>query len=207
MHYCQFAQRFLNIFNITSNTGWTVSSNQTWLTTSKATGSGNSGITVTTQTNSTLSERSAIVTISAVRRQLKQSVSSAAGAVILSVSPNALVFDTYGINPDSCTITSNTNWTVSSDQPWLSVNPVSGTGNGKLTITAQQNPDSIDRTATVTISAPGAVSQHVSVRQTFMLVLDVSPDTLTEASEGSKATFNVTSNFTWSIVADQRLVN
>jgi hypothetical protein len=51
-------------FNITSNTNWTVSSNQDWLTLSKASGSGNDIITLTAQANILTSTRTAIVTVS-----------------------------------------------------------------------------------------------------------------------------------------------
>jgi len=50
-------------FNISSNINWSVSSNQEWLTLSKATGSNNCTITVTATANSTIYERTATLTI------------------------------------------------------------------------------------------------------------------------------------------------
>jgi hypothetical protein len=52
-----------NTFNITSNASWTVLSDQTWLTASKASGYGNETITLTAAENTTTSTRSANVTV------------------------------------------------------------------------------------------------------------------------------------------------
>jgi hypothetical protein len=53
-------------FDITSNTSWTVSCSETWLTASKISGSGNATITLTTQANALTSTRLAFVTISGI---------------------------------------------------------------------------------------------------------------------------------------------
>jgi hypothetical protein len=51
-------------FGITSNIGWSVETNQTWLTISKASGSGNATITLSAAVNQSASARSATVTVS-----------------------------------------------------------------------------------------------------------------------------------------------
>ncbi len=51
-------------FGITSNISWAVASNQTWLTASSASGSGNSTITLTATLNPTVADRTANVTVS-----------------------------------------------------------------------------------------------------------------------------------------------
>jgi len=65
----------------------------------------------------------------------------------------------------SLEIQANVTWQTTSDQPWLTVSPVSGTGNGTLIFTAGVNPLLINRTATVTLSASGITSQTLSVTQ------------------------------------------
>ena len=62
-------------------------------------------------------------------------------------------------------ISSNTTWSVSSEQSWLKVSPSSGTGNQILTFTADGNPVNAIRTATVTVSVPGVNSQTITVTQ------------------------------------------
>lgn len=62
-------------------------------------------------------------------------------------------------------IKSNLTWSISSDQSWLTVNPVSGTGDSILTFTATANENATQRKATVTITAPECTSQSLEVTQ------------------------------------------
>jgi PKD repeat protein len=66
---------------------------------------------------------------------------------------------------DSVTINSNTTWTATSDQPWLTVSPETGTTNDTLVFTADANTLTETRTATVTVSATGVASQSVIITQ------------------------------------------
>jgi (4-O-methyl)-D-glucuronate---lignin esterase len=83
----------------------------------------------------------------------------------LSVSPNTVSIAAAANSSGTFSVTSNTNWTASADQSWLSVNPASGSNNGTVTATAQANTGSAARSATVTVAATGATSQTVSVTQ------------------------------------------
>jgi hypothetical protein len=61
------------------------------------------------------------------------------------------------------TVTSNTEWTAISDQPWCSVTP-SGFGNGLITATYTQNTAS-SRTAVITVTVAGLPSVDVTLMQ------------------------------------------
>lgn len=63
-------------------------------------------------------------------------------------------------------ISSSAEWTASSDQTWLTLNPASGTvGSNTITFTTAANPTSDIRQAKVTISAAGLPSQTIIVTQ------------------------------------------
>ena len=62
-------------------------------------------------------------------------------------------------------ITSDVFWTANSDQDWLTLNPVSGTGTNTITFTAQGNTSVASRVASVTISSAGVPSQTITVTQ------------------------------------------
>jgi len=62
-------------------------------------------------------------------------------------------------------IISNTPWTLTSEQNWLSADREEGTGNGTITVTADANTFSISRNASVTVSGTGVKPQVVSVLQ------------------------------------------
>ena len=75
----------------------------------------------------------------------------------LSAYPKQLSFAT-GAGVAAVTVTSDSAWTATSNQPWLSVAPAGASGNGTLTLTAQANA-SVERTATVTLQGVGGTQQ------------------------------------------------
>ena len=64
----------------------------------------------------------------------------------------------------SIQVLSNTNWTVSGAQGWLTVSPMQGSGNGAITVNANANTDNNSRTCMLTINAGDAMTT-VSVYQ------------------------------------------
>ncbi|MGD0591270.1 MAG: malectin domain-containing carbohydrate-binding protein [Bacteroidota bacterium] len=87
------------------------------------------------------------------------------GGSTLSVSTTSLSVGAAANSTGSFSITSNVSWTVSSNQTWLTVSPASGSNNGTVTVTAQQNTGTSTRSATVTVAATGVSSQTVTVTQ------------------------------------------
>jgi len=96
--------------------------------------------------------------------QLFRNIVEAANGFILS--SNTASVEAASGSTTTIDITSNINWTASSDQTWLNVIPSSGTGNNTITlISAEENTASTNRKATVTISASGLDPQTISVTQ------------------------------------------
>ena len=63
-------------------------------------------------------------------------------------------------------ISSSMSWTATSNQTWLTINPlVAPTGSSTITLSANANPTSAIRAATVTISAIGISTQTITVTQ------------------------------------------
>jgi hypothetical protein len=83
----------------------------------------------------------------------------------LAVTPSAVNLAAAANSSDTFDITSNTSWTVTDNQSWLTVSPTSGSNNGTVTVTAQENTSASARTATVTVSATGVPSRTVTVTQ------------------------------------------
>jgi (4-O-methyl)-D-glucuronate---lignin esterase len=83
----------------------------------------------------------------------------------LSVAPSTVNVAAAANSADTFNITSNTSWTVTDNQSWLTVSPTSGSNNGTVTVTAQENTGASARTATVTVSATGVPSRTVTVTQ------------------------------------------
>jgi lysophospholipase L1-like esterase len=83
----------------------------------------------------------------------------------LSVAPTSINIAAAANSTGAFNVASNTSWNVSNNQSWLTVNPVSGSNNSTVTITAQQNTGSTARSATVTVSGSGVTAQNVTVTQ------------------------------------------
>ncbi len=62
-------------------------------------------------------------------------------------------------------LSAHTEWTASSDQPWLTVSPSTGSGEDSLIFTAQANDTNIERMATVTVSTIGETPITIQVIQ------------------------------------------
>lgn len=66
----------------------------------------------------------------------------------------------------SIDVSANVSWTATSDQSWITVNPTSGSGDGKLTFIVEQNDSTSPRFANITLSSAGYGSQIITVTQT-----------------------------------------
>jgi len=154
--------------DITSNTTWTASSDQTWLTVSPSIATtGDATLTFTATANPTIATRTATVTVSATGATSQTiTITQAAGDAMLLASTTTLNIAKDEGSTATANITSNTTWTASSDQTWLTVSPsIATTGDATLTFTATANPTIATRTATVTVSATGATSQTITIIQ------------------------------------------
>ena len=65
----------------------------------------------------------------------------------------------------SIDISANVPWTISSDQPWVSVTPTSALDDKNLVITVAQNDSTTRRFANITVSSPGFSSIVIKVTQ------------------------------------------
>jgi hypothetical protein len=98
-------------------------------------------------------------------------------ATTLSLSPSSIdAASTAGSY--KLTITGNDAWTITSDQSWCTVQPTSGTGNGEVTVSVQENTTSGDRSAVLTVTS-GSMSKQVNLLQQWI--------TLTEFGNGITA--------------------
>ena len=117
-------------FTLTSNSSWTAVSNQTWCTVTPS-GTGNATLSASFTVNNTSAQRIASITIN-VAGLSAVVVTVTQAAPLLSVSPsNQNVTAESGSTTFS--VVSNTDWSVSSNQSWCTVN--SG-GNSSGTISA-----------------------------------------------------------------------
>ena len=86
--------------------------------------------------------------------------------MILSVSREQLIFGGPDTVVDTLRIISNTSWTVSDDQDWISVTPSIGSGDATIVLNAEINTTLSDRVATLTIASSASdLTKAVSILQ------------------------------------------
>ena len=193
--------------SIMSNTDWTAESDAGWLTLSPSsgTGTGSESINVEATANTTTSVRTATITITYGASMTEiVSVSQAAGAATLTVSPASLTFGSVG-ETLPLSITSNTSWTATKDADWLTLSPLSGTGTGSesINVEATANTTGSERTATITITDGGSLTEMVTVSQDDpSATLTVLPTSLTFVAEGETQALTITSNTSWTTASD-----
>ena len=102
------------------------------------------------------------------------------------------------------TFNTNKNWTITSDQSWLTLDKTSGEPTKdaiSVKATCAENTAYTSRTANITISA-GDLTQIIKVTQAAavkVISLSVSTTSLSVAGQGGTASFTVTCNDNWTI--------
>ena len=151
-------------FEITSDSAWTTTSSQPWATPSVSAGTaGYFQHSLTIAANPLWSQRTATVTIQ--RGNLRDSifVIQAALPPSLSVTP-ALVSIGFSSGSQLITVFSDSAWTTSTADSWLSIVSGSGSGNGSFTINYAANPGLNPRTGIVVATRNG-LSRTVTINQ------------------------------------------
>jgi hypothetical protein len=90
----------------------------------------------------------------------------------LTISTNTVNFPNTASASSTINVSSNTSWTISSNQSWLSTNVSSGTNNGSFTVSAMANGGTASRTGQLTIQA-ASLTQIVTVNQAGTVVIPI----------------------------------
>lgn len=116
----------------------------------------------------------------------------------LVVSANSLTILAAGGSTKTFDIMSNTDWTVESDQSWLTVNSSSGSSNATITLTATANTASVSRTANVTVSGSGVTAQIITVTQIGNVTTTECSGSATQSTQGDAFSLGYKYSFTTS---------
>ena len=191
--------------NVSSNQSWTVESSASWCTVTPRMGAGNGSLTVKVTQNASLTSRTATITVKSVDTSLQPvTVQVSQEGVAFTISPlNVTLSDALS---STITIATTSDWYVSNvSENWLTVTPVSGRGNGTVTLKAVGlNNTGATRTARVEIvEGSASLTQTVNVSQ-----LPAPPTLQADASslsftcnEGGK-TVMITSNVSWTATSN-----
>ena len=148
---------------IAALSSWTISSSESWVTLSQASGDSGRTTVVATIGNNTSTSRTATITVTD-GDQFTQTISVSQEELAFSVSPTAITAQSAA-TAETITISSPYSWTIVSSESWITFSQDSG-ANGTYTVTATIASASTERTATITVSN-GYSSSAISVEQVF----------------------------------------
>lgn len=95
-------------------------------------------------------------------------------------------------------VKSNGDWTIDATPEWLTVSPMSGTGNTMLTLTAQPNNTSDSRSGEVKASTKDNTA-IMTITQGFGTFLTLSPTSIECGEAGGEFNVSVASNINWAV--------
>ena len=188
-------------FTVESNTDWSVTSDQNWCEVFP-TGTGTAYLLATSSENLLVTARVANITVTVAGLEPIIVVVTQEGALpTLAVTPSNHDV-TVAAGTTAFDVTSNTDWTVASDQTWC-VAGLSGTGNGPLTISYDENLTVLPRVANITITVSGLTPVIVTISQEGAApLLSLSPANHDVSEFSGSVEYVVTSNTDWTATSD-----
>lgn len=192
---------------ITTEDGWTASTEEDWVALSQNEGQGDAVVAVTLGENPVYTERSATVTFTTNGGlmsvlQIRQEASP--DPHFLEVTPTSFQFGKDG-GEQTFTIGCDTDWEIMINYDWLSVAPQSGSGNATVVLTVAPNSLVEPRAARALIMS-GSLIGEVTVEQEAgddPLVTMFESDTLYVEYNGGIEHANLISNTTWQLEAGE----
>ena len=186
---------------INSEANWTAVTSSSWMEVSPSSGSaGTSTITVSVSPNSATSERTGYVIISIGGSQRIQIPVRQRG-VYIETEQTELSFTANG-GSQELAVLSNTSWTVSSVPSWITVSPSNGEGDGKVKVTAQENPNTTNRSDVIHITQSGlSIDVAITVTQSGK-TFDVNTTVLNFEDKQETQTVEILTDGTWNARTD-----
>lgn len=175
---------------------WSANTSNSWIELSELSGnSGTSKLLVSVSPNMSIRERTGYVVISIGSKQCIQIPLRQRGIYIES-SLKKMSFTAAG-ETASFSVESNTSWVVTSIPSWLTITPSEGDGNKEVKVTAQNNPTTVSRSATIHVTQPGlAIDIPITISQAGK-AFDINTTVLNFDAKQSSCTLDITAEDTW----------
>ena len=137
---------------VTRNIGYKINSQPDWVKQTDKVPSGNTDTyTFKTEANTSTEAREGVIVFCNDNNECVPVTVKQVGAnATLSVSPASMTF-TAKSESKTFTVTSNTDWTMTSDAAWVKLSATDGSGNAQVTVTAEENTATKQRIATITL--------------------------------------------------------
>jgi Leucine-rich repeat (LRR) protein/uncharacterized protein YjdB len=192
--------------SLTSNVAWSAvipSVDADWLSISPVSGSSDSPLTITVNSNGSTSSRVSSITLSGVGVSGSRVISvSQSGKPYIGLDVSSLEFSDVG-GVGELLISSNVSWEVSTDPvvvDWLSLGSESGSNGGVLGLTVSSNVGTSSRSVRVILSGlGGTLRSELLLTQAALPHLGVTPLSISLPSGVISRKLIITSNLAWAL--------
>ncbi|WP_346863266.1 BACON domain-containing protein [uncultured Draconibacterium sp.] len=188
--------------NVLSNSSWEVASSPSWITVSPLSGFGDGRVTLDYEAN-TSAFRTGVVTLTSCDDAVATITVNQLGVLPCELSVQESILDVSEvIGSQDVGVLSNADWTVTDAPAWVTVTPLSGTGDGSVNVSWEENISS-SRQGIITLMSCEGVTATITVNQAGAepCVLSVENPVLTRSSDAGIKGVNVLSNSSWEVAS------
>ena len=183
------------------STSWTASSDVSWITLAKSSGSGSDTLSYSVAENTTTASRTGTITITYSGGTETLTVTQAGvAAADGSISPTTVSQVSVSGSTLTFTVTDadSVGWTLASNASWLTLSNTSGTGGSTVTATVAANTSSSARNASLTFTSGGTTTTIAVSQKAAEASASISyPDEITSAAQAVRMTITDTANHGW----------
>lgn len=170
-----FANGGTEKISIYSNTSWSLSTTANWLEFDKISGNGNTDVLVSASANNLCNERDAEIELKNAADETVQTIHVTQTEFILEASTYSIDIP-YTAYTVSVNITSNFDWTVSTDASWVQLSKTSGNGKDSFTVSVDENTGDSPRSADIYIMCSSITKTISIIQQADTEILDYTRD-------------------------------
>lgn len=147
----------MQVATVLSNINWTATESADWFSIAPTSGNGDGSITVACDVNTETTLRFDEVIVSGDGLSRRVVIVQSGVLPFIEVDPALVFFDPPG-GSDEVEVESNVSWTVVNPAPWLTITPMSGTGNQALFIECDEYDEPDLREALITVQMLGGAT-------------------------------------------------
>ena len=162
-HYFDADGEKLTVF-IHCASEWYAQTDADWIQLSQSYGAGNCTLTITVPENPSIERREGVINFISGNSTITVEVGQFAQAIKLNVEPSTIYVQCYGSGED-IHVESNTSWTITAADPWITCSPSSGNGNATIKVSASGYYEGTRYTTLTFTDASGEISKEVVAAQ------------------------------------------
>lgn len=186
---------------VQSNVSWTATTDSNWVTLNTLTGSGNGNVSFTVSANTSSIERRATITVfnGEINAVLVLTQAASLSRPYIILSPNSFSVPYEGSTGNTISVSANCDYDIEADANWITVNAVSGSGNGSVSFsTSAMTGSSVGNI----VFSNSAITEYATVETAFIPYLSANTNNILSSSTGGTFEVSVYSNVNWSVSVD-----